>query len=215
MIAAIAACSCSVDDSDDEIDLAHVSRDDKLVFFPSPLSVADACRHVRNAAIELQQAQENGKSHRDVDPDNLIPGLEGKTPGALSFTAPEQILDVGSTDARSDVYALGCMLYFLLAGRPPFRADNSAELRRKHREENAVPLHLVNPEVPVELAVLVSWMIAKDPVRRIQSPLDVMRALTPYLKPASGNAMGPDRLAVKASPKASPARWPFLAFGFR
>jgi serine/threonine protein kinase len=111
---------------------------------------------------------------------------EGQALGTPDFIAPEQIVDAPSADIRADIYSLGGTLYYLLTGRPPFKANSLYDMFQAHISRDADPLNLVRPEVPVELAALVAKMMAKDPARRFQTPGEVAKALTPFFK--KGNA---------------------------
>jgi hypothetical protein len=110
---------------------------------------------------------------------------EGRMLGTPDYIAPEQILDAKSADIRADIYSLGCTLYFLLAGAPPFQATSLFELLRKHREEDAQPLNVVRPEIPVAAAAVVARMMAKDPAQRYPTPGAVAKALAPILAKAN------------------------------
>ena len=110
---------------------------------------------------------------------------DGQIVGTPDFSAPEQIRDARSADIRADIYSLGCTLYYLLTGGPPFRSDNPWDICQAHFSMDAGPLNLVRPEVPVELAAVVAKMMAKDPSRRFQTPGDVARALTPFFQSAA------------------------------
>jgi len=112
-----------------------------------PLPVAHACHYARQAALGLQHASEKGMVHRDVKPQNLmlapkgvvkvldfgLARLRSERQGAVGLTqadafmgtpeyvAPEQATDARTADTRADIYSLGCTLYALLTGRPPFQ----------------------------------------------------------------------------------------------
>ncbi len=181
----------------------------KLVKAKGPLPVAHSCNYVHQAALGLQHAHENGMVHRDIKPANLIlsrdgkkalikvldfglakvtsegpvaSGLtrEGQALGTPDFIAPEQIKNAQSADIRADVYSLGCTLYYLLTGRPPFAGDHLWDIYQAHFSRDAEPLNFVRPDVPAELAALVSKMMAKEPDRRFQTPKDVATALKPF-----------------------------------
>src|SRR5207248_1407601 len=82
-----------------------------------------------------------------------------------------------------DVYALGCTLYFLLTGRPPF-PDGSAEAKlAAHRDRTPPPLTDLRPDAPPGLAAVVGRMLAKDPAQRYQSPAEVAEALRSFAEP--------------------------------
>ena len=183
----------------------------KMVKSRGPLPVVHACYFIYQAALGLQHAHERGMVHRDIKPANLIFAVEGKKGvvrvldfglakvtsegqpdsgltregqmlGTPDYIAPEQIRDAQSADIRADIYSLGCTLYYLLTGGPPFRGDHLWDLYQAHFSMEAGPLNLVRPEVPVELAAVVAKMMAKEPRRRFQTPGEVAQALTPFFK---------------------------------
>jgi formylglycine-generating enzyme required for sulfatase activity/serine/threonine protein kinase len=183
----------------------------RLVAARGPLPVANACNYVHQAALGLQHAHEHGMVHRDIKPSNLMLarqgsravikvldfGLaklrsEGPTDGTLThegqmlgtpdFIAPEQIRNARDADIRADIYSLGCTLYYLLTGAPPFKGTSLYDILQAHFSANAQPLNLARPDVPVELAALVGKMMAKEPERRFQEPKQVARALAPFFK---------------------------------
>jgi formylglycine-generating enzyme required for sulfatase activity/serine/threonine protein kinase len=183
----------------------------KMVKAKGPLPVGHACYFVHQAALGLQHAHEAGLVHRDIKPGNLMLSRKGEKPvvkvldfglakatrddtvdngltsqgqalGTPDFIAPEQILDAPSADVRADIYSLGGTLYYLLTGRPPFRANSLYDVYQAHISRDADPLNLVRPEVPAELAALVAKMMAKDPARRFQTPGEVAEALAPFYK---------------------------------
>ena len=132
--------------------------------------------------------------------------LAGQMLGTPDFIAPEQITDAQGADIRADIYSLGCTLYYLLTGRPPFRATNLADLLQAHHSMDALPLNLARPEVPAELAALVAKMMAKKPHRRFQTPADAARALSPFFKKRSTGSVRPNLGVDPAvAPDAGPA----------
>ena len=102
--------------------------------------------------------------------------------GTPDYIAPEQISDAQQADIRADIYSLGCTLYYLLTGGPPFQGTSLYDILQAHHSMEAMPLNLVRPEVPVELAAMVAKMMAKEPERRFQEPKEVAQALTPFFK---------------------------------
>jgi formylglycine-generating enzyme required for sulfatase activity/serine/threonine protein kinase len=189
----------------DGLDLA------KMVEARGPLPVAQACNYAHQAALGLQHAHERGMVHRDIKPSNLMlarqndralikvldfglakvrsegvvdAGLthEGQMLGTPAYIAPEQISNARGADIRADIYSLGCTLYCLLTGGPPFQCTSLYDILQAHHSMEATPLNLKRPEVPVELATLVAKMMAKEPKRRFQEPREVAQALMPFFR---------------------------------
>ena len=192
----------------------------RLVKAKGPLPVANSCTYVHQAALGLQHAHEHGMVHRDIKPSNLMlakqgnrgvvkvldfglakvtsegavdAGLthEGQMLGTPDYIAPEQISNARRADIRADIYSLGCTLYYLLAGKPPFRGDSLYDILQAHHSMDARPLNLVRPEVSVELAALVAKMMAKEPERRFQTPKELAQALAPFFKKGESAFKGP------------------------
>jgi serine/threonine protein kinase len=178
-----------------------------------PLPVARACYYVYQAALGLQHAHKSRMVHRDIKPGNLIlrregknhvvkvldfglakatsekaagPDLTGAQPlGTPAYMAPEQWLDASKADIRADIYSLGCTLYHLLIGGPPFTSASYIELWECHRTAEVPPLEVARPEVPAELTAVVRKMMAKDAGARYQTPAEVAEAMLPFVKPGT------------------------------
>src|SRR5205823_8881235 len=90
-------------------------------------------------------------------------------------------------DIRADVYGLGCTLYYLLAGRPPFPEGTAAAKLAAHRGEVPPPLTEFRGDVPAALARVVDRMLAKDPAARFQTPAEAARSLAPFAQPRPGS----------------------------
>ncbi|MGH7226218.1 MAG: serine/threonine-protein kinase, partial [Gemmataceae bacterium] len=118
----------------------------------------------------------------------------GQMLGTPGYVAPEQTLDAAQADIRADIYSLGCTLYYLLTGQPPYRGRNLTEILQAHQTTEARPLNLVRADVPEELAAVVRRMMAKEPAKRYQTPAEVVQALSAAVK---SSAKG---LAPKSSP---------------
>jgi anti-sigma factor RsiW len=100
--------------------------------------------------------------------------------GTLAYMSPEQARDSKSADIRTDIYALGCTLYALLTGRPPFVADSPTGFLMAHAQDAPPRLDAQRPDVPPKLADIALKMIAKAPADRHQTPAEVALALEPF-----------------------------------
>ncbi len=127
-------------------------------------------------------------THEKDGPSQDLPGANrkltrvGAIMGTPDYIAPEQILDAASADIRADLYSLGCTLYVLLTGKPPFRDKSLDGLLLAHQSQQAAPVNEVRPEAPAELAAVVARLLAKDPAQRYQKPVEVAQALAPFAK---------------------------------
>ena len=174
------------------------------------LPVADACELIRQAALGLQHVHEHGFVHRDVKPSNLmlIPDGEvkildlglallrsepsnrgdltdtGQAMGTADYMAPEQTSDSHAVDIRADIYSLGCTLYHLLAGKPPYSGPayrNVFEKMTGHVRDPIPPIRDVRPSVPPRVADVLDRMLSKDPSTRFGEPIEVADALMPFV----------------------------------
>jgi len=102
----------------------------------------------------------------------------GMVMGTPDFIAPEQVVDARSADIRSDLYSLGCTLYFLLTGQVPFPVVSLIEKLDHHRWAEPRPIRELRPEVPPVVAAVVARMMAKKPEARFQTPAEVAGTLT-------------------------------------
>jgi serine/threonine-protein kinase len=119
--------------------------------------------------------------------------------GTPDYIAPEQARHGHSADIRSDIYSLGCTLYFAVAGRPPFGGVTAVEKIMHHQLDEAEPLERVRPGIPPALSVIVRRMLAKQPEQRYQMPLEVAQAL---------DAVARGQFAAVAVPATPPAPVP-------
>ncbi len=184
----------------------------RLVAERGPLTVAEACDCIRQAALGLQHAFEHGMVHRDVKPQNLmlVPGPGGSAPGVVKvldfglarlaselapagpatstgimlgtadYIAPEQADDPHTADTRAAIYALGCTLYFLLTGQPPFPEGTLMQKLMAHGKRSFRPLTDFRSDVPPALVEVLDRMTAKEPARRYPTPGEAARALAPF-----------------------------------
>ena len=121
--------------------------------------------------------------------------------GTPDYISPEQTVDAQKADIRADIYSLGCTLYYLLTGGPPFHGTSLYEILQAHHSIEAKPLNLVRPEVPVELAAVVGKMMAKERERRYQTPAEVAEALKPFFNPAKVGSGSSDGERSQAPPQ--------------
>ena len=166
-----------------------------LIAREAPLPAERATELARGIAAGLAAAHRTGLVHRDLKPANVLLGADGAprivdfglarataltgvaagdlvVVGTPAYMAPES-LDPMAIDARSDLYALGCILYEMLTGRPPFDGATTVAVLEEHRSAPRPEL----PGVPADLARLVRWLLATSPADRPQSAAVVERAL--------------------------------------
>jgi eukaryotic-like serine/threonine-protein kinase len=176
---------------------------DRLVGDKGTLPVGDVCDYVRQAALGLQHAHEQGLVHRDVKPSNLLLdksgvvkisdlGLvliddpegdtritkEGLTVGTPDFVAPEQARNPRGADIRADIYSLGCTFYYLLTGEVPYPQGTPTEKMLKHSRESFPELK--RTDVPETVKAILTKMTAKKPELRYEKPEQVADALQPF-----------------------------------
>lgn len=102
---------------------------------------------------------------------------EGAITGSPLFMSPEQATGEREADVRSDIYSLGCVLYYMLTGRPPYPYSQSVKVIIAHASEDVVPPRDHNPDLPIELEEVVLRCLEKDPEDRFQSVEDLRLAL--------------------------------------
>src|SRR6266513_1937200 len=173
------------------------------------LPVEEAVRIAREVATALSYAHSQGVVHRDIKPENILvsggeavvadfgiaraivaagaatltdTGLAVGTPGYMS---PEQATGAMQLDGRSDVYSLGCVLYEMLAGHPPFLGTTAQEILARHSLDAVPPLRTIRPELPPALERVVLKALAKSPADRWRSPAALSEALGPAVAPPS------------------------------
>jgi serine/threonine protein kinase len=185
--------------------------------------VSLACAYVRQAALALAHLHERGVIHRDVSPNNLVLAekeglvklvglglcrldrspdngeadssltLPGQIMGTPGYMAPEQIEDCHAADGRADLYALGCTLYELLAGQPPFAGPFPAVLAG-HLNQPPPPLQGFCPDLPPGVAAVVERLLAKRPRERYGGAAEVAAALEPFCGPVAARTALPEAL---------------------
>jgi eukaryotic-like serine/threonine-protein kinase len=162
--------------------------------------VRDALRVTGQACAGLAAAHAAGVVHRDVKPGNLVvsPRLDVKVIdfgiarlladneritqpstalGTLAYMSPEQAQGLADVDGRSDLYSIGCVLYELLSGHPPFTANDPQALMLMQVSAQAVPLAGIRPDLPAGLCGLVEALLRKDRAARPPDATDVMHRI--------------------------------------
>jgi len=179
-----------------------------LVVQNGPLDYEEAANYVLQAARGLAHAHEMGLVHRDIKPANLLvdkkktvkvldmglakfqesvePSLtlthDEHVLGTADYLAPEQALNSHMADARSDIYSLGCTMYFLLTGHPPFNEGSIRERLLKHQLETPPSIYKDRPDASPSLVNICNRMMSKKPENRYQTAEDVSEVLTEWLK---------------------------------
>jgi TolB-like protein/Tfp pilus assembly protein PilF len=173
-----------------------------------PLPVADAVRIAREVAEALDHAHRAGVVHRDIKPDNIMlaDGVAvvadfgiaramaesgsvtetGMAVGTPAYMSPEQATAHPRVDGRSDIYALGCVVYEMLAGGPPFSGPTAQSVMARHAADAVPPLRTVR-DVPAELETALMKALAKVPADRWSSG----RAFAEALEQTAGRASSP------------------------
>ncbi len=167
------------------------------------LPVADAVRMGRAVAAALDYAHRHGVLHRDIKPENILlhegeavvadfgiaralstvmsgdravsePGFAIGTPAYMS---PEQASADAELDARTDIYSLGCVIYEMLAGQPPFAGTPARVTMTRHVVEPASPVRSLRGDAPVALEQALARALAKNPDDRFATAAEFARAL--------------------------------------
>jgi serine/threonine protein kinase len=179
----------------------------QIVAGQGPLDYDTAADYVAQVANGLQHAHEMGLVHRDIKPANCLVdrhstvklldlGLakltegdeasltmanEENVLGTADYLAPEQALNSHEADSRSDIYSLGCTLYFLLTGSPPFPEGSISERLLKHQTSRPESIFKARPDAPPSLVDICETMMAKKPDDRFQSAGEVAGNLKEWL----------------------------------
>jgi len=164
------------------------------------LDMHSAAAIISQAARGLEHAHSRGLIHRDVKPGNLLVtpdgrckvsdlGLAGylhdaeesnRTVGTADYLSPEQIMTPGRLTPASDVYSLGCTLYYAVTGKVPFPGGNTREKARKHCYDHPIDPRRLNPDLDDEFVDVLADMMAKRPEDRIPTAADVIHKLAPW-----------------------------------
>lgn len=178
-----------------------------------PLPLSEALRVTAEIADALSYAHRHGVVHRDIKPGNILisgPREEsghalvtdfgiarvafaatggtltraGVAVGTPAYMSPEQASAERDVDGRADIYSLGCVLYEMLAGHPPFLGSTAQEILARHARDPVPPLRTARPELPKVVERLVRTALAKAPADRYPTAAAFHRALTATVQPS-------------------------------
>lgn len=166
------------------------------------LPIADARRLLREVADALAYAHSQGVVHRDIKPDNILIEKQtgramvtdfgiaraatdgesrltatGTAIGTPAYMSPEQCAGDRQLDGRSDLYSLGAVAYYAIAGKPPFDGPSTPVIMMKQVTEHPVPLSQLRRDVPQDLETIVTKLLEKDPSNRFSSGATLLAAL--------------------------------------
>jgi hypothetical protein len=135
------------------------------------------------AGDEADEGPAEGGPSRRADRDSLTAQITraDSVMGSPAYMAPEQARDADHIDQRADIYALGCTLYTLVTGRPPFEGKTVRELITRHASEPIVPPRSIVGEIPEALSAVILKMVAKQPDQRFANLDEVIAALEEFL----------------------------------
>jgi eukaryotic-like serine/threonine-protein kinase len=201
------------------------------------LAVGEAARVFADVAAGLQHMHDRGLIHRDLKPANVMvtPDGHGKVldlglayapgeplpddhtivgssryiVGTMDYISPEQAQNAVAVDGRSDVYSMGCSIYYSITGTPPFPGGSSLDKIRRQRKLKPVALSELNEAVPKKFAKLVERMMAKDPSERPATATEARELLLPFATapPSLASRSVRDTVGVVDDPAAHPDLW--------
>jgi CheY-like chemotaxis protein/predicted Ser/Thr protein kinase len=185
----------------------------ELLMIRKKLEPIEALKIVEDCANGLAYAYSRGITHRDVKPTNILIASQGmaklvdfglakiysslagqdedKVERTVDYAGLERGTGVKSGDVRSDIYFLGCVLYEMLAGRPPLEMTRDKHARmHKHRFDSVKPLDRSEVDAPTSLFHLVETMMELNPARRYQTPAQLLDAVRSVRRELEGKAAG-------------------------
>ncbi len=193
--------------------------------------LADALLWTREIAEALDYAHRRGVVHRDIKPENILLSngqavvsdfgvayarhlavaegtvtAVGETLGTPAYMSPEQI-EGEKVDGRSDIYSLGCMLYEMLVGHPPFDEPSVRRVLNAHLRSEPLPIEASNPEVPDRVAQIVRTAMAKNAANRFETAGAMAAALRKVLGEPARYVTPSSQQLTEALPNTSAGFW--------
>ncbi|MCE5267924.1 MAG: protein kinase [Planctomycetaceae bacterium] len=189
----------------------------ELVLRNGSLPLGEAIGYTLQVAEALAHADSRAIVHRDIKPSNLLITPEqrvklidmglarlreagaaeddltasGVTLGTFDYISPEQARDPRNADVRSDIYSLGCTLFFMLAGQPPFPEGTVLQKLLQHQADEPPDIRALRPDLPEQVSGLLRKMMAKDPRRRHAGPAELAADLLRLADEAGVEPVGP------------------------
>ncbi len=180
----------------------------EMVKRDGPLPFEAALGHTRQAAIGLQHAHDRNLVHRDIKPANLLLSEGGtvkildlglalltaedeesltimhneRVMGTADYLSPEQAVNSHEVDQRTDIYSLGCTLYFLLTGQPPFPSGTLAQRIAMHQTKEPEAIENIRQDCPAPIVQFCKRMMQKKPEDRFPQATIVISEIDSYLK---------------------------------
>lgn len=168
-----------------------------------PLELEEALLYVLQVAEALEHASSRDVVHRDIKPSNVLVTASGQvklvdmglarlhqveapagditasgvTLGTFDYISPEQARDPRLADVRSDIYSLGCTLFFMLTGQPPFPEGTALQKLLRHNSDEPPDVRQFRPDLPPQVSALIRKMLAKRPEQRHQSAAELIAEL--------------------------------------
>ena len=187
-----------------------------LVVQRGPLPLAEALSYTLQVAEALAHAADHKVVHRDIKPSNVLVGPGGRTKlidmglarlqkagdseddltasgvtlGTFDYISPEQARDPRNADKLSDIYSLGCALFYMLAGCPPFPEGGAIQKLLQHQGDEPPDIREFRPELPEETSRVLRKMMAKEPHRRYGDSRALIEALQSLAEQVGLRPMG-------------------------
>jgi serine/threonine protein kinase len=187
----------------------------RLVREHGPIEIIDIVRYTAQVARALKYAHDQGIIHRDIKPGNILVNGNGeaklldlglamsreqeasitqlydeKVIGTADYLSPEQAINSHQVDLRTDIYSLGCTLYFMLTGHPPFPVGSLAQRIAMHQSRRPADVMKRRPDCPEEIKAICDKMMKKKPASRFEDCQEVFEVLSRWLASQGATVTG-------------------------